>query len=148
APAGLDFEPVATLTGKASVRNGYELLFGHVEVRLRGIAAPHDSKNSEQEGGKAATQNLQEILSADPETTCFLDGNRADGKPVALCMIGWKEGGSPEAQDLGQLQVEMGFALDCPRFSGGAYADAEKIAIQNGDILSDVFNLPAHCTKK
>ncbi|MDP2118763.1 MAG: hypothetical protein Q8K28_02550, partial [Hoeflea sp.] len=54
-PAASAFETVATMSGIAKVKDGDGILFGQVEVRLQGIAAPEDNSNSLDAGGKAST---------------------------------------------------------------------------------------------
>lgn len=148
-PSELNFEPVATLSGKAVVRNGIEIKFGEVEIRLRGIEAPHDKHGKKVPGAEAAYDNLTGILglNTDENTVCFLDGTRAEEKPVGVCFINWDSDGDDVAQDIAALQVEMGHALDCRKFSGGMYADAEKVAKASGQDLSSIYTLPAKCNE-
>ncbi len=143
----LNFEPVAMITGNATVKDGDGILFGDVEVRLRGIAAPEDSRKSQELGGPESTANLRDIMVGNPGTICWLDGSQTRGRPVGVCVIGWKLKGISEEKDIGRLQVEMGHARDCPRFSGGMYADAEKLAQENGQDLSAIYPLPNYCIK-
>ncbi|MEM7430175.1 MAG: hypothetical protein AAF441_29285 [Pseudomonadota bacterium] len=147
-PKDLNFEPVATLTGKGKGESGFELVFGKVEIRLNGIAAPDndDDEGHEGPGGKESAAHLASILADGPMVTCYLNGELAGGEPVAACYIPAKSGGGME--DLARLQVASGHAVDCPRYSGGIYADAEAAAKKAGHDMSAIYKLPAHCIKK
>lgn len=146
-PKDLTFEPAATLTGKGKGESGFELVFGEVEIRLRGIAAPDndDDEGHEGPGGKESAAHLASILSDGPTVTCYLDGKLAGDETVAACYIPAASGDG--MVDLARLQVASGNALDCPRFSGGMYADAEAEAKKAGNDLSAIYKLPPHCTK-
>jgi micrococcal nuclease len=127
-------EPIAVLTGVASVEDGDGLLFGQVEVRLQGIAAP---ELSEEMGAESRAGLLR--LAAGREVMCHLDGTTAgrSGRPVGICYV--------DGVDLGRSQVEAGLALDCPAFSRGRYQDAEDAARAAGRDLSLVYELPGYC---
>src|SRR5690606_41724824 len=53
--AGQEYEAVAVLSGIAKVRDGDGVLFGDVQVRLQGIAAPEDSPANREPGGPEST---------------------------------------------------------------------------------------------
>lgn len=129
-----DFDPVAMLTGTAAVQDGDGLLFGDVEIRLKGIAAPERKT----ELGKQSTRNLRRLAEG-KQATCYLDGTRAGRslRPVAVCMV--------DGRDLGEMQVLDGMALDCARFSRGRYADAEELAFQNGQTIRAGYRRPRYC---
>lgn len=127
---------VATLTGQALVKDGDGLLFGAVEVRLQGVAAPELGDP----GGNEAAQGLVQLV-AGKEVWCFLDGTVASSnRPVAICyvMLG-------RFVDVGAELIHMGFARDCPGFSGGRYRDAEAEAQASGMDLSATYALPGYC---
>ena len=128
------FEPVADLTGVASVKDGDGLLFGSVEVRLQGIAAPELRDPI----GQASTENLRRLADG-KRVVCYLDGTRAgrSKRPVAVCTV--------DGRDLGELQVLAGMALDCPRYSKGRYAEAERKALKEGRNLALTYQLPGYC---
>lgn len=134
APIAAAQEPVATLVGVASVEDGDGLLFGQVEVRLQGIAAP---ELNEVMGAESRTGLLQ--IAAGREVVCRLDGTTAgrSGRPVGVCYVG--------DIDLGRAQVEAGLARDCPAYSDGRYRDAEMQARFEGRDLSRSYDLPGYC---
>jgi hypothetical protein len=41
--------------------------------------------------------------------------------------------------------VRNGFARDCPRFSGGRHAEAERQAAAEGAAIGRVYPLPGYC---
>ena len=127
-------EPVAKLTGIAAVEDGDGLLFGRVEVRLQGIAAPEldDPMGAESRAGLMK-------LAAGRDVVCHLDGTTAgrSGRPVGVCFVG--------EVDLGQAQVEAGLARDCPAFSRKRYLEVELRARSKGHDLSRVYALPGYC---
>lgn len=133
-------QSVATLTGIAAVKDGDGLLFGGVEIRLKGIAAPEDGRHKVEPGGTAATQHLRSLAEG-KHVICELDGTTtgrgSSNRPVAICFV--------EGRDLGEAQVAAGHARDCRRFSGGRYRDDEISARANGRDLSSIYPLPAYC---
>lgn len=132
---GAAFVPVATLSGHAVAVDGDDLAFGDVRVRLRGVAAPEDRRGHREAGGDAATRNLAAAV-AGQWVVCHLDGTTAGSthRPVGQCFAG--------DVDLGEWQIRSGVARDCPRYSGGAYAEAEAAA---GHLLASTYRLPAYC---
>lgn len=135
----LDFEPAATLIGIAKVKDGDGVLFGKVEVRLQGVAAPEDNKKRLEKGGVESTKNLQLFVSG-KQLKCYLDGTRARHRPVGVCFL--------NGIDIGKYQVAAGHARDCPRFSKGRYATTEAEARSKGRNLSDIYTLPKYCHPK
>lgn len=129
---------VAVLEGIADVRDGDGLLFGRVEIRLQGIAAPEDRRGRVDPMGKAATAAL-ERLALGRMVTCHLDGTTAgrSGRPVAICRV--------DGMDLGREMVRQGFARDCPAYSLGRYHLDEMKARQDGNNLSAVYDVPDYC---
>lgn len=131
------FETVAVISGIASARDGDDILFGKVPVRLQGIAAPEDSRSSQQEGGKEATEHLRNMIDG-RFVVCHLDGTSAGtNRGVGVCYLGLVE--------INKRQVEAGYARDCPAFSKGRYAEDEQRAQQNGRDLSAIYDLPNYC---
>ena len=135
----IDFEPVATLTGIAQVKDGDGVLFGKVEIRLQGIAAPEDNRNRHDPDGPASSDNLRALVSG-KTLTCYFDGTKTRGRPVGVCFLG--------KVDIGEHQVATGHARDCFRFSKGRYANAEALAQNNGRDLSATYKLPKYCIKR
>ena len=125
-------EPVATLSGIAEVRDGDGILFGEVEVRLQGIAAPELGER----GGQESFRNLAR-LARGKSVTCELDGTVANRRPVGICYL--------DGEDLAEQQVLQGHARDCPRYSRGRYRQAEREARSGGTDLSAIYPLPGYC---
>ncbi len=139
APAAA-FVPAATLSGYASAVDGDDIAFGHVRVRLRGVAAPEDRPGGREPGGAEATRNLAEAVEG-RWVVCQLDGTTAGStrRPVGQCFA--------NGVDLADWQVRSGVARDCPHFSGGDYAGAEAAARAGGRRLSMVYPLPGYCVE-
>lgn len=73
---GNAFESVATFIGVAIVKDGDGILFGKVEVRLQGIAAPEDNGHKRDPGGPASSANLRALVEG-KMLRCELDGSTA-----------------------------------------------------------------------
>ncbi len=132
--AGL--ETVATIAGHATVKDGDGILFGNVEIRLQGIAAPEQSQFPV---GPDSTDNLARIIAGHDKIWCALDGSTANRRPVGVCFV--------DGRDVGEMQVRSGHARDCPHFSGGRYLAAEQDAIAHGLDLSRAYPLPGYCER-
>jgi micrococcal nuclease len=127
---------VGLIEGIATAKDGDDVIVQGIDMRLQGIAAPEDFGRKRQPGGPEATANLQRIVGG-KAISCTPDGTKARGRPVVTCTVG--------GVDVGLLQVEQGFARDCPRYSKGRYAAAEQRARASGRDLSKVYPLPAYC---
>lgn len=69
---------------------------------------------------------------------CHLDGTTAGrNRGAGVCYLGLVE--------INRRQVEAGFARDCPAYSGGRYAEAERRAREAGRDLSKSYELPSYC---
>jgi hypothetical protein len=44
--------------------------------------------------------------------------------------------------------VHRGLAWDCPRFSGGRYAEAELQAAAAGATIGGIYSLPGYCRQR
>ncbi|WP_425403372.1 thermonuclease family protein [Hwanghaeella sp.] len=123
----------STLTGLVSdVPSGDEIAIGDTRIRLQGIAAPGRYMPL---GGDATA--FMQLLVMQKEVTCHLTGERTRGREVGICE--WN------GVDIAQVIVREGLARDCPRFSGGRYANDEREAKDTG--LLDAYPLPAYCGK-
>ena len=134
-----DFNTVAVVSGVAGVRDGDDILFGDVPVRLQGIAAPEDRPRKKEPGGPEATAHLRELAEG-KFVVCHLDGTEAppgSNRAVGICYVG--------AVELNERQVRAGFARDCFAFSRGRYAEAEEAARREGNDLSASYPLPSYC---
>lgn len=127
---------VGLVEGVATAKDGDDVIVQGIDMRLQGIAAPEDNGRKRQPGGPEATANLQKLVGG-KNIACTPDGTKARGRPVVTCTIG--------GVDVGQLQVEQGFARDCPRYSKGRYAAAEQRARASGRDLSAIYPLPSYC---
>jgi micrococcal nuclease len=128
--------PEGVLSGVGTAKDGDGVIVQAIEIRLQGIAAPEDNSRSRQPGGPEATANMRRLVDGQ-QLVCHPDGTKARGRPVATCTVNGK--------DVGELQVEQGFARDCPRYSGGRYAAAEQRARASGRNLSAIYPLPGYC---
>jgi hypothetical protein len=43
------------------------------------------------------------------------------------------------------IMVRNGFARDCPRYSAGRHAEAERQASADGATIGDLYPLPVYC---
>lgn len=126
----------AILSGIVIARDGDDVRFGKVSVRLQGIAAP-EIGSREQPFGREAYEHLSALVDG-RRAECRLDGTTASpNRPVGMCEV--------DGIDLGRHQVESGYARDCPRYSGGRYAEAEARAVARGSKLADFYPLPDYC---
>lgn len=125
-----------TVSGIGTAKDGDDIIVQGIDIRLQGIAAPEDNSRKREPGGPEATANLHRLVDGN-EVVCHPDGTKARGRPVAVCSLNGK--------DIGKLQVEQGFARDCPRYSGGRYSQAEQRARAAGRDLSSRYPLPSYC---
>ena len=126
-------QPIARITGVASVKDGDGVLFGKVEIRLQGVAAP-ELRDPYGKESKAALADLIEGKTA----LCELDGTVASSnRPVGICFV--------DRIDVGAEMIRLGFARDCTAFSLGRYNAIEKEAREAGHNLSLTYSLPDYC---
>ncbi len=85
---------------------------------------------------KDASAALRRLVKGKP-VICYLDGTTARKRPVGVCHVA--------GVDVGEVMVREGYARDCPRYSGGRYANAEKAAVRDGRNLSAIYPLPRYC---
>ncbi len=130
------FQIAGTLIGVVEVKDGDGLLFGEVELRLQGIAAPEDRRGKVDDGGKEATTALK-ALAQGRTVVCYLDGTTANRRPVGVCEV--------DGRDIGQAMVRGGWARDCPAYSKGRYKASEMQARSSGRNLSLIYALPTYC---
>jgi endonuclease YncB( thermonuclease family) len=117
------------IVGKPLVLAGDTVRIGSTLLRLYGIATPGKSDL----GGLEAAGKLAGLVGS-RELVCRKTGKLFAGAFVAHCEL--------NGQDLSELLIRRGLALDCPAMSGGAYAALEYVAPAGPGILSD---LPQNC---
>lgn len=101
-----------TVRGRADVTDGDTFEVNGIAVRLQGVAAPE----ADEPGGKEATRFMRELVGGEM-VACDLTGERTWGREVGVCRAG--------GRDVGAAIIQAGLARDCPRYSGGRYADLE-----------------------
>lgn len=108
----------SSISGQPRVIDGDTIAIGSIHIRLNGIDA---EELNEQNGHKA--KRALEMLVEDREITCRLNGERSYNRYIGQCF-------SVEKYDIGADMVQFGYALDCPRYSGGRYAYLEPTTIR------------------
>ena len=68
---------------------------------------------------------------------CELDGERTHDRCVGVCYL--------DGADISEVMVHRGVARDCPRFSQGRYAKAERKAAAAGATIGELYPLPGYC---
>ena len=102
-----------TLTGTVSkVRDGDTIEVGKIPIRLNGVSAP---EMNEPLGPQSKAFMIDLVMGK--HVRCELDGSKTHDRFVGICYLG--------EQDIGARLITNGLALDCPRFSGGRYAEYE-----------------------
>lgn len=129
------FNPVGQVSGPASVVDGDGLRLAGYEIRLRGIASPEWNDP----GGSEATAALRQAVSGQT-VTCYFDGTTTYDRHVAECYVG--------DQDVARTVIRGGWALDCPRYSGGIYRAAEDAAASDGAMIRRIYRRPGYCTQR
>jgi micrococcal nuclease len=114
------------------VRDGDTIGVAGLPIRLQGLAAPELSEP----GGPEAARAMWMLLHGQ-EARCELTGEHSHDRCVGVCSVS----GSDIAAEL----VRAGVARDCPRFSGGRYADEEMEAAQDGATIAETYRLPGYC---
>jgi len=120
----------ADLTGRATITDGDTIRVAGKAIRIWGIAAPEKRER----GGRQATAAMAEML-AGQVVSCRDRGQRTHGRIVASCRVG--------DRDVGEAMVRSGWARDCPRYSGGQYAEAESASPRRV-----TYPLPSYCIAK
>jgi len=113
-PAG---DPSDRIAGVASVIDGDTIEIHGQRIRLSGFDSPERGKTC---AGTNVYQKAALYLSDQIGTrtvTCNSTGKDSYDRAVATCRV--------NGADLGDLMVGAGWARDWPKYSQGAYADAE-----------------------
>jgi endonuclease YncB( thermonuclease family) len=138
-----DAQPgIGSIAGSPHVIDGDTIEIGHVRIRLWGMDAPelhqtcqgHDG--AVYECGRDATAVMLE-LTRGRRVECIERYHDLYHRAVAICRT--------DAGELNAQMVQRGWAVDFPRYSGGAYADDEREArAAHLGIWSGRFELPWH----
>jgi len=127
---------VAIIEGEVThVRDGDTIELGRMAIRLQGLAAPE----GDEAGGAEAGEAMRALVLGRP-LRCQLDGTQTHDRCVALCDL--------DGKDVAEVMVRQGLARDCPRFSGGRYAKAERRAAADGAAIGQTYPLPGYCRRR
>jgi len=114
------------LCGRATAKDGDDLLIAGQDIRLHGIDAFEPGQRCTNGRGQAwacgdsARRKLNQLV-AGAEVCCErMQATTTRGRVVMRCVVG--------EMDVGQEMVRAGLALDCPRFSQGRYQGDEAAA--------------------
>lgn len=103
----------SVLTGLVTkVRDGDTVEVGRIPIRLNGVSAP-EMKEPLGPQSKAFMTDL--VMGK--RVRCELNGEKTHDRFVGTCYL--------DEQDIGATIIINGLALDCPRYSGGRYAQYE-----------------------
>jgi endonuclease YncB( thermonuclease family) len=104
-----------TIEGRVTVvRDVDTIIVAGTAVRLNGLDGPETSTRYGREARAFMTGLVQ------GETViCYLNGERTYDRWVGVCFL--------DGEDIGAIAITNGFALDCHRYSGGAYRDLETL---------------------
>ena len=116
--AGWVYIPRGEYSGRPYVVDGDTLIINNKSFRLAGI----DAEELSEPNGRAARRQLQMLIGG-YVVTCKVSGARSYSRYVAHCRL-------PDGKDLGSAMVRSGYALDCERYSGGAYSPHEPPGIR------------------
>jgi endonuclease YncB( thermonuclease family) len=114
------------------VRDGDTLELGRTAIRLQGLAAPEWDEPL----GTEARELMIKLVKG-RTLRCEVDGERTHDRCVGICYL--------EGQDITEVLVCRGLARDCPRFSGGHYAVAERQAAAHGGRIGRAYTPPKYC---
>lgn len=118
--AGIIHAGVEDVRGAVThVRDGDTIEVEGLPVRLHGLHAPE----LRQPGGTEAQAFMAALVRNRP-VKCYLTGAKNRDRVIGVCYVD-RDG---EDYDLGELMVAAGMARDCPRYSGGRYAEVEGMA--------------------
>jgi endonuclease YncB( thermonuclease family) len=117
----------AELVGRASVVDGDTIEIAGERIRFNGIDAPEsrqtclDGDGREYRCGQAAALALSDFLAASSPTHCSLMSQDRYGRHIGDCR-------RTDGVRVSVWLVRAGHALDWPRYSNGAFADAQEQA--------------------
>lgn len=118
-----------TLTGQVThVRDGDTIVVSGQPIRLQGLHAPELADP----GGPEAARFMRTLVGG-RIVTCTLTGERSYDRMIGVCSI--------DHHDIAAALVRAGLGRDCPRFSGGRYAEDEQPEAQR-------MPLPGYCVSR
>jgi endonuclease YncB( thermonuclease family) len=100
------------------VRDIDTIVVAGTSVRLNGVDGPETSNRY----GRAAKAFMQRLVGG-KVVVCDLSGARTYDRWVGICYL--------DGQDIGAIAISQGHALDCARYSGGAYRQFETSAARS-----------------
>lgn len=108
-----------TIEGRVTaVRDVDTIVVSGTAVRLNGVDGPELSTRA----GRQGKAFMARMVQGEP-VRCRLNGERTHDRWVGVCYLA--------GQDIGALAIGNGYALDCPRYSGGRYAALETPAARS-----------------
>ena len=110
--------PRSESSGHPYVIDGDTLVINSKSFRLAGI----DAEELSEPNGHRARRYLARLIGG-YVVTCKVTGERSHNRYVARCRL-------PSGLDIGGAMVRSGHALDCERYSGGAYSPHEPPGIR------------------
>lgn len=129
-----------TLSGRATVLDGDTIEIAGERIRFHGIDAPESGQQCRDEQGnpwpcgQRASFALDDFLAESRPTHCRVMDRDRWGRAIATCHRN-------DGADVNEWLVRRGWALDWPRYSGGAYgrvqeaAKAEKQGVWRGEFV-------------
>ncbi len=128
-PAGAEDDADGPLASKVfTVVDGDTLIVAGVRIRLWGIDAPEiaqlcqNAEGADWQCGLAAKQFLETAVSGST-LVCERRAEDRYGRTVAVCKYG-------ADFDVAAVMVSNGYALDWPKYSGGAYREHQSAAVE------------------
>jgi len=94
------------------VRDVDTIIVAGTPVRLNGVDGPETSNRY----GREARAFMTRLVLGET-VVCTLNGDRTYDRWVGVCYL--------DGEDIGAIAITNGHALDCRRYSGGAYRDLE-----------------------
>lgn len=102
-----------TIEGRVTVvRDVDTIIVSGTPIRLNGVDGPETSTRYGREARAFMTRLVQ-----GETVVCSLSGDRTYDRWVGVCYL--------DGEDIGAIAIANGYALDCRRYSGGAYRNLE-----------------------